>query len=228
MDDQLRMKSPADFTDLNEWREYIERTVPQDEVAYVLAFGRTILFARFYEVRNLAFPERFCAQLLKVVSLQEPERTQGLEALNDQIFADLTGLLCAAGQTRSRQCADVVDADPRRVVDDLFKFLAQENPYFRAWVHYAGRSVEHRKGQSWEEFAIELLGVTSEQDVEFALLIGQLGRLLFQFRDHNLTLPVDTVSRSWFLHYLHGAERNAQARAVVQDLTETLHLCASA
>lgn len=225
---KLRMNSPADFTDVNEWREYIKRTVPRNEVAYVLAFGRTILFARFYEIRNLAFPERFCAQLLKVVSLQEPERTQGLEAINDQIFADVTGLLCAAGQTQSRQCADVVDADPRRVVNDLFKFLAQKNPYFRAWVHYAERSVEHRKGQSWEGSAIELLGVTSEQDVEFALLMAQLGRLLLQFRDHNLTLPMDTVSRSWFLHYLHGAERNAQARAVLQDLTETLHPCASA
>jgi hypothetical protein len=228
MHDQLQMKSPADFTDLNEWRDYIERTVPRDEAAYVLAFGRTILFARFYEVRKLAFPERFCAQLLNVVSLQEPIRTQGLEALNDQIFADMTELLCAAARTRSRQCADVVDAHPRRVVDDLIKFLAQENPYFRAWVHYAERSVEHRKGKSWEEFAIESLGIASEQHVKFALLMAQLGRLLVHFRAHNLPLPVDTVSRSWFLHYLHGAERNAQARAVVQALTETLHPCACA
>lgn len=228
MHDQLRMKSPADFTDLNEWREYIERTVRRDEAAYVLAFGRTILFARFYEVRNLAFPERFCAQLLKVVSLREPERTQGLEALNDQIFADMTELLCAAAPTRSRQCADVVDSEPRRVVDDLFKFLAQENPYFRAWVHYAERSVKHSKEHSWKESATELLGVASEEDLEFAFLMEQLGRLLLHFREHNLTLPVDTVSRSWFLHCLHGAERNAQARAVVKDLTETLHPCACA
>jgi hypothetical protein len=215
MHNKLRMKSPADFADLNEWREHIERTVPRDEVGYVLAFGRTILFARFYEIRNLAFPEHFCAQLLKVVSLHEPERTQGLEALNDQIFADVTELLCRAAPMRSRQCAVDVDVDPRRVVDDLFKFLAQENPYFGAWVHYSERSVEHCKGQSWEESAIELLGVTSEQDVEFVLLMAQLGRLLFQFRDRNLALPVDTVSRSWFLHHLHGAERNAQARAVI-------------
>ena len=228
MHDQLRMKSPADFTDLTEWREYIERTVPRDEAAYVLAFGRTILFARFYEVRKRALPERFCAQLVKVVSLQEPQRTQGLEALNDQIFADMTELLCAAAPTQSQRCADVVHADPLRIVDDLFKFLAQKNPYFRAWVHYAERSVEHRKGKSWEEFAIESLGIASELDVEFALLMAQLGSLLVHFRAHNLPLPVDTVSRSWFLHYLHGAERNAQARAVVQALTETFHPCACA
>ena len=103
MHHQLRMKSAADFTDVNEWREYIERTVPRDEVAYMLAFGRTILFARFYEVRNLAFPERFRGQLLKVVSLQEPERTKGLETLNDQIFADVTALLCRAAPMRSPQ-----------------------------------------------------------------------------------------------------------------------------
>ena len=228
MHDQLRMKSPADFTDPKEWREHVERAIPPDDVAYTLAFGRTVLFARFYEVRNVVFPHRFCAELAKLVSLQEPERTHELEALNDRIFADMTELLCATAQTRSRQRADVLEADPRQVADDLFTFLAQENPYFRAWVHYTERAVEHPEAQSWKEFAKELLGVASEPDLDFALLIEELGRLLLQFRDHNLTPPADTFSRSWFLHHLHAAERNALARAVVQDLTETLHPCASA
>lgn len=228
MHDQLPMKSPADFTDPKNWREHVERAIPRDDVAYTLAFGRTVLFARFYEVRNAVFPHWFCAELAKLVSLQEPERTHVLEALNERIFANMTELLCATARTRSRQRADVLDADPRQVADDLFTFLAQENPYYRAWVHYTERAVGHPEAQSWEEFANELLGVVSKQDLDFALLMEQLGRLLLQFRDHSLTLPVNTFSRSWFLHHLHGAERNAQARAVVQALTETLHPCASA
>jgi hypothetical protein len=209
MHDKVRTKSPADFSNPDEWRQHVERTVPPEEIAYTLAFGRTILFARFYEARNRALPHRFCADLAELVSLPEPERTCALEALNDRIFADMTRFLCSTAQTEPQSGAGCGDVDSRRVIDELIT-VVQSNT------------------QRWEEFVATSAGATEEGEIEFAVLMAQLGRLLLHFREQNLALPAHTFSRSWFLHCLRGAERNAHARAVVQDLTEALHPCAFA
>jgi hypothetical protein len=209
MHDKVRTKSPADFGNPDEWRQYVERTVPPEEVAYTLAFRRTILFARFYEARNRALPRRFCADLAELVSLPEPERTCALEALNGQIFADMTQFLCSTAQIKHQSHAGCGDMDSRRLIDELITVVLSNS-------------------QRWEEFAATSAGATEEQDIEFATLMVQLGRLLLHFREQNLALPAHTFSRSWFLHCLRGTERNAHARAVVQDLTEALHSCAFA
>jgi hypothetical protein len=228
MHDKVRTKSPADFISPDEWRQYVERTVPPEEVRYTLAFGRTILFARFYEVRNLEFPYRFSSDLAELVSLQEPERTHALEALNNRIFAETTRLLCTTAQIHSQGSAECGDVDSRRLIDDLITFLANENAHLRTWMDHAERALEHSNTRSWEEFVGVSVGATEEQEIEFAALMAQLGRLLLHFRDLNLALPVHTFSRSWFLHCLRGAERNSHARAIVQELAEALHPCACA
>jgi hypothetical protein len=228
MHDKASTKSPADFINPDEWRQYVERTVPPEEVRYTLAFGRTILFARFYEVRSLGFPYRFLSDLAKLVSLREPGRTRALEALNDRIFAETTRLLCTTAQIHSQGSAECGDVDSRRLIDDLITFLANESGYLRTWMDYSERGLEHANTESWEESVGVSVGATEEQEIEFAALMAQMCRLLLHFRDQNLALPVHTFSRTWFLHCLRGAERNAHARAVVQELTEALHPCACA
>ena len=226
MHDQLRMKSPTHFSDPEEWREYVSRTVPRDDIAFALAFGRTILFAHFYEVRKQAFPIRFCAELSDLVSFQEPERTRALMALNDRIFADIRRLLGGAAQPISEANTDPVDT--RYLIDNLQTFLARENPYFEIWTWYAEPSEKHPDTLSPEEFARESLGTAADEDVEFALLMAQLNKLLRHLRERNLALLPHSFSRCWFLHHLHGTERNALARTVVQELTETMEPCAFA
>lgn len=223
MQDKLRMKSPTDFRDPEEWRDYVSRTVPRDNIGYALAFGRTVLFAHFYEVRKQAFPIRFCAELSDLVSFQEPERTRALMALNDRIFADIRRLLGGAAQPISEVNTDPVDT--RYLIDNLRTFLARENPYFEIWTWYAEPSEKH---PSPEEFVRKSLSTAADEDVEFALLMAQLNKLICHFKDRSLAVPPNTFSRCWFLHRLCGAERNAQARAVVQELTETMDPCAFA
>lgn len=222
------MKSPTEFVDSNEWREYVIRTVPAEDVAYALAFGRTILFARFYEVRNQTFPLRFCAELAGIVSLQEPERTSSLEELNDRIFANMTRFLAASVPPKPAEVENMLPVAEGELIDALVDYLARENPYFGLWARYIEQAKGRTGGLSWQEFVTNRLTLSTEDEIEFALLMGQLGNLLHQFRAHNLALPPHHFSRIWFLHYLRGAERNAQTRALVLDLVEAVAPCASA
>jgi hypothetical protein len=64
----------------------LESVHPEDsspeEVDYALAFGRTMLFIRFYEGQGLRFPEEFRAELNRIEEFRDPERTALLEVLN--------------------------------------------------------------------------------------------------------------------------------------------------
>jgi hypothetical protein len=220
------MKSPTEFIDPNEWREYVSRTVPPGDAAYALAFGRTILFMRFYEVRNQTFPPRFCLELAEMVSLQEPERTRFLEALNDRIFADMTRFLVTS--ITPEEPANQLPLADGELIDALLDYLAKENPYFLLWTDYIEPAKRRIVSLSWQEFVRDRLAPNTEDEIEFALLMGQLGDLLDQFRTRNLALPPRHFSRIWFLHYLRGAERITQTRVLVQDLVEAMSPCASA
>jgi hypothetical protein len=222
------MKSPTDFIDPNAWREYVNRSVPPEDVSYVLAFGRTVLFARFYEVRNQTFPLRFCVELADIVPLQEPKRTHALEALNDRIFADMTRLLLAGTQSAPLGAEHLVPGARDKLLGDLLEYLANENPYFGLWADYSERARRGPVHLSWQEFVTNNFGPSTEDEMEFALLMGQLSNLLHQFHARQLALPPHHFSRIWFLHYLRGEERIAQTRALVQDLVEALSPCASA
>lgn len=222
------MKSPTEFVDPNEWREYVCRTVPAADVAYTLAFGRIVLFARFYEIRNQTFPLRFCAELAGIVSLQEPERTRSLEELNDRIFANMTRFLATSIPPKTAEAENMLLVARGKLIDSLLDYLANENSYFGVWAEYIEQAKRQTGRLSWQQFVRNKLAPGTEDEIEFTLLMGQLGNLLHQFRTHNLALPPHQFSRIWFLHYLRGAERNAQARALVRDLVEAMSPCACA
>ena len=228
MDRKLQLKSPTDFVHPDEWRQYVRQTVSPDEAGYTLAFGRTILFARFYEARNQPFPDRFLSELAVIGQLHDPERTEALEALNDRIFADMTQFLLAAKPKVSERVEISIPVSPCVLIDELAAYLAKENPYYALWIRYTSLVSEPNSELAWEEFVAQELGDGTNEETEFALLVGQLAKLLTFFRDRSLALPPHFSGRVWFLHYLPGAERNAQSRALVQELAEAMGPCACA
>jgi hypothetical protein len=231
MNDMLQMKLPTDFAGPEEWKEYVWQTVSEEEVPYTLAFGRTSMFVRFYETRNQPFPVRFRDELGDIIQLRDPVRTEALEELNGQILADMTQFLLAASQPQpanSGNSDNVAPATPRELVDDLLDYLAKENPYFALWAGYTKQAEQEDNRGSLEEFVAKEIAAATDQDVEFAILMGQLGNLLRHFRDRGIALPRHSFERIWFLHYLRGAERNMQTRAIVQGLTEAMGSCAFA
>ncbi len=224
-----QIKSPTDFAQPGEWREYVRQTVSPEEVDYTLAFGRTIQFARFYEIRKQPFPDRFLSELAAIGRLHNPERTEALEALNDRIFTDMAQfLLTAARPEPSERVETAPPVTPRELVDELAAYLTKENPFYTLWVRYTSLVEQCKDELTWEEFVRQELGSTTEEEIEFALLVGQLGKLLTYFRVRNLALPARFLGRTWFIYYLPGAERNAHTRALVQELTEATGSCASA
>jgi hypothetical protein len=229
MNRKPQLKSPTDFPHPDEWRKYVRQTVPAHEVDYTLAFGRTIMFARFYEIRNQPFPDRFSNELAANSRLHGPERTEALEALNDRIFADMTEFLVAAAQPKDSEGTErATPVAPRETTDELVAYLAKENPFYALWVRYASPTERPNGELAWEKFVAQELGEGTNEEIEFALLVGQLGKLLTYFRDRNLALPPHFSGRVWFLHSLPGAERNAHTRALVQGLAEAMGSCASA
>ena len=229
MDRKPQLKSPTDFGHPDEWRQYVRQTVSSDEVGYTLAFGRTIMLARFYEARNQPFPDRFLSEMAAIGQLRDPERTEALEALNDRIFADMTQFLLAAARPEVSDRVEIaIPVSPRELIDELAAYLTKENPYYALWIRYTSPVPEPNNELAWEEFVAQELGDGTHEETEFALLVGELGKLLTYFRHRNLALPPQFSGRAWFLHYLPGAERNAHARALVQELAEATGSCTCA
>ena len=229
MGDKVQLKSPTDFANPKDWRAYIRETVPPEEVDCTLAFGRTMLFIRFYEVRGLSFPEAFRTELDRIGKLHDPERTALLEALNGRIFAATTQLLLATLEVPN--FATIANAEatiPCESVADLLDYLGKKNPSFAIWTHYTKQIQLTPNAPTWEEFVEQKFHGADDHEAEFTLLMGQLGKILVIFRDRNLVLPPLHLERIWFLHHLRGPERNLQARAVVHGLMEALQSCASA
>ena len=57
---------------------------------YALAFERTQLFLCFYRLRGMKPPVEVKAELDRIAKLNEPERTEALEAFNDLLLATTT------------------------------------------------------------------------------------------------------------------------------------------
>src|SRR5260370_38111761 len=89
MTEKLSLKSPGDFPNNDAWRTYVRQNVPQADVDYVLARGRTTLFVRFYETRKQPFPESFQTELLSIDQPSESDRAAPLEASHDRTLAAL-------------------------------------------------------------------------------------------------------------------------------------------
>jgi hypothetical protein len=192
------------------------------------ALNRTALFLRFYEVRRQPIPPEFTAQLAALEKLGDPERSAGLEMLNERMFAHMIQFLqdTAGSQkgSNSQECAST----PREVVQDLLSWLIQKNRYFALWVNYKQFAVCGNPAEPWEQFVHSHVQSPSGFEEEFTLLMGQMGELLTWFRDQNRPLPKLLFERAWFLHYLGEAERSWQARALIHELMECTHTCASA
>jgi len=232
MTDKLKIKSSKDFADPREWCDYVRAFVPDEDVDYVLAFERAQLFLCFYKLREMKLPTEVKAELDRIAKLNEPERTEALEALNDLLLATATMQLMSECKS-AVVIADHSDnqTDPREVIDTRLDHLTRTSPCYRSWRHYTG-STDSTGQRPWKEFVATLhsldLPKNAKSDREYEVLIGQLGQLLAHYRYNNLPLPPLSFERIWFLDRLRGPERNLQARAVVQGLIEAMKPCASA
>jgi hypothetical protein len=220
MTDKHSLKLPTDFSDPKEWRAYVRATVPTEDVDFTLAYGRTALFLRFYEVRGERLPEEFRAELTRIDGLSDPARTESLVTLNDRILAAMTRLLVTSPASSAFDGAGT----PRELLDNL----ARNNPCFALWTHYSKFVQQQPDAPCWEEYVANECKDGADGEIEFTLLMGDLGKLLALFRNRNLALPPHYFERISFLHRLRGPERNLQARAVVQGLLEVIASCASA
>jgi hypothetical protein len=228
MTQRVSLKSPNDFPSNDMWLTYVRHNFAEEEVHYVVAWGRTQRFIKFYEIRNQPFPERFAAELLAIQSLSEPERTSSLEALNNLILVDMGQFLFAAAPPRPAKSESIFPTTPRGIVEDLLTHLRASNPYFAIWAYYTDIIERSEDAVSWEQFAALELGQEAGNEMEFTLRMGELGKLLHRYRDGELVLPPRAFYQIWFLHNVREMERNLQARILVQQLLEAMMLCASA
>jgi hypothetical protein len=113
-------------------------------------------------------------------------------------------------------------------IRELLGHLTRTNPYFALWDLYKRGVSENSVAGEWREFLLEHLGPESEQEIEFACAMVDLDKLLAVYRDQRLALPMLLFERICFLHYIRGAERMAQTRAVLGTLTAELAACTSA
>ena len=220
--------TPANFGNHDEWLAYVHSVIPASEQPYELAIGLTQLFRSFYRTRQLEFPSPFAEELERLHKLHDPERTTALEALNDTISRSLTKHLieCARPTNAGNDVQEPVS--PQAQIDQLLSHLEQRNPYFARWIEYKNGVADHEIVEKWDEYLLQTLGAESADEVAFAHAMVELDRLLGIFRDRNLALPSLGFERIWFLHYLRGPERMAQARAVLGMLTAELAPCTSA
>ena len=221
----LQTKCPADFSGPVEWRAYVAETFPREEREYALASGRTTMFLRFYELRKQPFPAEFTVEFDRLNHLPDPAKTDALEALNGRIFAHMIQFLAEAAPQGS---GTVIETSPRETVTELLDYIGKKNPWFALWVHYSNQESGLSNASTWQEYVRQEIPSAGEQEIQFTLLMGQMGRLLDHFRNRNLALPPHYFQRIWFLHNIRGAERNPQARALVQGLLEAMESCTSA
>jgi hypothetical protein len=224
MTDKHSLILPTDFSDPIEWRAYVRATVQPEDVNFTLAYGRTALFLRFYEVRGERFPEEFRAELTRIDGLSDPVRTESLVVLNGRILAAMTQLLATPAASSAFDEAGT----PRELIDKLLDNLARNSPRFALWAHYSKLVQQQPEALCWEDYVANECGGGAESEVAFTLLMGDLGKLLVLFRDRNLALPPLYFERILFLHHLRTSERTLQARSVVQGLLEVIASCASA
>jgi hypothetical protein len=221
------LKSPIDFSNHEDWEQYVLETVAAEEVAYALELGRTRRFLRFYELRDKQFPVEFTYELDQAQALTDPNRTVQLRALNGRIFATMINFLM---QPAAAQNAVVIEESPCQEIQRLLDYVGETNPWFALWVAYKNRPHELNE-LAWGDCVRQTLKEAPDYDIEFALLMSQLGELLHLYRDNDRALPRLFFQRIWFLHYCRSdrsVERNLQARALVQGLLEAMDSCAFA
>lgn len=222
------MKTPNDFRNQEEWRAFVQETVAPEDIPFTLAKGRTGMFREFYELRSQPFPERFSLAIDRISALGEPDRTKELEALNEIIMGDMIQFLftAAAGVSTVGDCP--YPTTPREVIEELQEHLRSMNPYFALWMHYKDKISRQQGAPEWREHVIKTMGVGEDREIDFALLISEMGRCLELYHHREVVLPKHFYFQIWFLYRSEGPERNAMTRTLVQELVEGLQPCGSA
>jgi hypothetical protein len=221
-------RTRCDFDSQDDWLAHILDELPVLEQGYALASRRMELFRSFYRIQGLPFPPQFAKDLERIELLHTPERTAGLESLNDVVLRSLTKHLF----NRARPTISERDAQPstcpREQIGQLLNHLARKNPYFALWVAYKRSVSDHSIAEDWDKYIVHELGAESTEEIAFTQAMAELDRILGIFRDRNWALPSLSFERIWFLHYLRGPERMAQTRAGLGMLTAELTACTSA
>jgi hypothetical protein len=186
------------------------------------------LFRSFYRFQGLPFPTQFAEEARRTVTMQDPERTAALEAINDLIFKSLTVYLFNRAQSPTSIDEWWTPASARRQIEELSKHLAQKNPYFALWSGYKSGVSNRSVAKEWDDYLAQEIGPHCEEEIDFTRSMVELDRLLTLFHDDNLPLPRLAFERVWFIHYLRGPERMAQTRAVLGTLMAELRACTSA
>ena len=224
----MTRKTPSDFGSHDDWLTHVRSEIPLSEQPYALAVGRTDLFRSFYRFQGLPFPTQFAEEARRIVTMQDPERTAALEALNDLIFKSLSVYLFNRSQSPTSIDEWWTPASPRRQIEDLSRHLVQKNPYFALWSGYKSGVSDRSVAEKWDDYLAQELGPDRAEEIDFTRSMVELDRLLTLFHDDNLPLPRLAFERIWFLHYLRGPERMAQTRAVLGTLMAELGACTSA
>lgn len=222
------MKKPNDFKNHDEWLSFVDATVPPENVPFALAQGRTALYREFYELRGIPFPERFASAIDNLAEVPGPERTTALQALNERIFGDMIQLLLTVSAGVEDKQGSSYPIHPREVIEQLLRHLNANDAYFALWTHYKTQTAGTTGMPEWREYVVNTVHMTEETEIEFALLISELGRLLELYYTRETQLPKHFYFQIWFLHRTQGVERNPMLRALVQELLDGVDPCASA
>lgn len=222
------MKTPNDFRNQDEWLAFIRTTVKPEDVSFALAMGRTGLFQQFYQIRSQPFPVHFTSEIARISALAEPSRTKELEALNDAIMGDAIQFLMTAGAGVSTQSEPMHQFTPRGAIEELQEHLRTTNPYFALWINYQDNVARRDGAPDWRTYAIQKMQANDDREVDFAVLISELGKCLELYHQREMQLPRHFYFQIWFLYRTNGPERNAMTRALVQELVEGLEPCGSA
>lgn len=221
------MKNRSEFRNQEEWQAYVRSTIPPEDVPFTLSMGLTDTYREFYEIRSQPFPERFSAEIERISSLPEPERTSKLDALNNNILGDATRfLMTAAGIPLDSE--PMYEFTPRGELEGLQEHLRTKNPYFALWTHYRDDVAGQDNAPDWPEYVAKTMGVGADREIDIALLISEMGRCLELYIQHEMRLPKRVYFQLWLLYRSNGPERNAMTRALVQELVEGLEPCGSA
>ena len=221
------MKKRNEFQNPDDWKAYVQANVPPEDVPFTLSMGLTDTYREFYQMRSQPFPERFSSEIERVSALTEPERTKELDLLNDSIMSDaIRFLMTAAGV--STESEPMYEFTPRGTIEGLQEHLRTKSPYFALWTHYQDNVAGQEGTPEWRDYVVKTMGVGAEREVDFALLVSEMGRCLELYRQREMRLPKHFYFQIWFLYRSNGPERNAMTRALVQELVEGLEPCGSA
>jgi hypothetical protein len=221
------MKKRTEFQDQDDWKAYVEANVSPEDVPFTLSMGLTDTYREFYEIRSQPFPQRFSLEIERISALVDPDRTKELDALNDSIMGDaIRFLMTAAGV--STDSGPMYEFTPRGTIEGLQEHLRTKNPYFALWTHYEDNVAGRDGAPDWRAYAIQKMQTDDHREIDFALLISEMGRCLELYHQREMRLPKHFYFQIWFLYRSNGPERNAMTRALVQELVEGLEPCGSA